>query len=65
MAELDARRAEVLSNAAKTIQNQIRTHITRKQFIAMRMASILMQSLCRGAPATFDMWPLFSFVSFC
>ncbi|XP_052169866.1 myosin-11-like isoform X2 [Diospyros lotus] len=48
MADLDARRAEKLNNAAKTIQRKIRTHITRKQFIALRMATISIQSLCRG-----------------
>ncbi|KAL0908457.1 hypothetical protein M5K25_022953 [Dendrobium thyrsiflorum] len=47
MAELDARRAEVLGNAAKTIQRQIRTHITRKRFVATKKASILVQSLWR------------------
>ncbi|XP_039116564.1 LOW QUALITY PROTEIN: myosin-11-like [Dioscorea cayenensis subsp. rotundata] len=51
MAELDARRAEVLSNAAKTIQRQIRTHITRKRFVALRKATIVIQSLCRGSLA--------------
>ncbi|KAF8392246.1 hypothetical protein HHK36_022588 [Tetracentron sinense] len=48
MAELDARRADVLSSAAKSIQRQIRTHIARKQFIALRKATILVQSLWRG-----------------
>ncbi|KAI3872409.1 hypothetical protein MKX03_009473 [Papaver bracteatum] len=48
MAELDARRAEVLSNAAKTIQRQIRTHIARKQFLALRKATIHVQALWRG-----------------
>ncbi|XP_059628497.1 myosin-11 [Cornus florida] len=48
MAELDARRAEVLSNAAKTIQRRIRTHVAHKRFIALRKAAIFMQSLCRG-----------------
>ncbi|CAK9187636.1 unnamed protein product [Ilex paraguariensis] len=48
MAELDARRAEVLSNAAKTIQRRVRTHSARKQFIALRKAMIYVQSLCRG-----------------
>lgn len=48
MAELDARRAEVLSNAAKTIQHKIRTHNARKQFIALRKATIHVQSLWRG-----------------
>lgn len=48
MAELDARRAEVLSNAAKTIQRRVRTHQARKRFIAMRKATIVVQSLWRG-----------------
>ncbi|XP_029120748.1 myosin-11 isoform X3 [Elaeis guineensis] len=48
MAELDARRAEVLSNAAKAIQRQIRTHIMRKQFVALRKATIDVQALWRG-----------------
>ncbi|CAA7395580.1 unnamed protein product [Spirodela intermedia] len=48
MAELDARRAEVLSNAAKAIQRKIRTHVARKQFIALRKACVLVQSLWRG-----------------
>lgn len=50
MAELDARRAEVLANAAKAIQRRIRTHIARKHFIALREASIFVQALCRGEP---------------
>lgn len=48
MAELDARRAEVLSSAANTIQRRARTHIARKQFISLRGASIILQSICRG-----------------
>lgn len=51
MAELDARRTEVLSNAAKSIQRRIRTHHAHKRFISMRMATILMQSLWRGKPS--------------
>nr|XP_011465975.1 PREDICTED: myosin-11 [Fragaria vesca subsp. vesca] len=48
MAELDARRAEVLSGAAKTIQRRVRTHYARKRFIALRQATIVLQSICRG-----------------
>ncbi|XP_038696506.1 myosin-17-like isoform X2 [Tripterygium wilfordii] len=51
MAELDARRAEVLGNAAKTIQRQIRTHMACKEFIGLRKAAIVLQSYCRGASA--------------
>ncbi|KAJ0014889.1 hypothetical protein Pint_20440 [Pistacia integerrima] len=48
MAELDARRAEVINNAAKTIQRRIQTHIARKRFIALREATVILQSVCRG-----------------
>ncbi|XP_038995062.1 myosin-17-like [Hibiscus syriacus] len=48
MAELDARRAEVLGNAARTIQRQIRTYIARKEFILLRGAAISLQSCLRG-----------------
>ncbi|RRT54355.1 hypothetical protein B296_00029822 [Ensete ventricosum] len=48
MAELDARRAEVLGRAARTIQRQIRTYIARKEFRKLRKAAIHLQSLWRG-----------------
>ncbi|XP_062148576.1 myosin-17-like isoform X2 [Alnus glutinosa] len=48
MAELDARRAEVLGNAAKIIQRQSRTYIARKEFVALRKAAIQLQSCLRG-----------------
>ncbi|WJZ97742.1 hypothetical protein VitviT2T_016323 [Vitis vinifera] len=48
MAELDARRAEVLGNAARIIQRQIRTYIARKEFMALRKAAIQLQSQWRG-----------------
>ncbi|KAK6136097.1 hypothetical protein DH2020_030202 [Rehmannia glutinosa] len=48
MAELDARRAEVLSTAAKAIQRRTRTHIARKHFMAVREAAIYVQSFCRS-----------------
>ncbi|GAB4830499.1 hypothetical protein Ancab_020210 [Ancistrocladus abbreviatus] len=51
MAELDSRRAEKLSNAAKTIQRKIRTHIARRKFIALCEAAIVMQTLCRRSLA--------------
>ncbi|KAG6434219.1 hypothetical protein SASPL_105842 [Salvia splendens] len=52
MAELDARRTEVLSSAAKIIQQRRRTHIARKQFMATIDASIQLQSFCRGRLAS-------------
>lgn len=48
MAELDARRAEVLGHAARVIQRQIRTHMARKEFVAYRVAAIHLQSYLRG-----------------
>lgn len=48
MAELDARRAEVLAHAARRIQRQIRTHLTRKEFIILRKASIFIEKLWRA-----------------
>ncbi|CAN6563743.1 unnamed protein product [Malus baccata var. baccata] len=51
MAELDARRAEVLGNAARTIQRQIRTYVARKEFFALRKAAIQLQSYVRGTYA--------------
>ncbi|GMI94274.1 MYOSIN XI E [Hibiscus trionum] len=51
MAELDARRAEVLGVAAKVIQRRIRTHVSRKRFLAIQKAAVELQSICRGVLA--------------
>ncbi|QCD96119.1 DNA topoisomerase III [Vigna unguiculata] len=48
MAEMDARRAEVLAKAAKLIQRQIRTHLTRKEFTTLRKATIYIQKMWRA-----------------
>lgn len=48
MAELDARRAEVLGNAARIIQRQMRTYIARKEYILIRKAAIQLQACWRG-----------------
>ncbi|KAL1339994.1 hypothetical protein AAHE18_U084900 [Arachis hypogaea] len=48
MAELDARRAQVLSNAAKSIQRRIRTHQARNHYLALRKKTIYLQSQWRG-----------------
>lgn len=47
MAELDARRTEVLGNAARIIQRRIRTYIARKDFLSMQEAATQLQALCR------------------
>ncbi|KAE8725823.1 Myosin-9 [Hibiscus syriacus] len=52
MAELDAKRAELLNAAAKIIQGRICTHISRKRFLAIRTASVDLQSICRGRLAS-------------
>ncbi|ESW16842.1 hypothetical protein PHAVU_007G189300 [Phaseolus vulgaris] len=48
MAELDAQRAQVLSNAAKVIQRRVRTHQARKHYLALRKKTIYVQSRWRG-----------------
>ncbi|KAJ7535365.1 hypothetical protein O6H91_12G030000 [Diphasiastrum complanatum] len=48
MAELDAKRAEVLSFAAKVIQRQVRTFLAHKEFLAMRKAATCIQANWRG-----------------
>ncbi|KAF8403986.1 hypothetical protein HHK36_012096 [Tetracentron sinense] len=55
MAELDARRTEVLANAARRIQRQIRTYLARKEFIALQRATINLQKLWRGFSSSFFM----------
>ncbi|XP_031114394.1 myosin-12-like [Ipomoea triloba] len=52
MAELDARRTYKVFIAARIIQRQIRTYITRKEFIALRQAAVQMQSCWRATVAT-------------
>ncbi|KAF4358122.1 hypothetical protein F8388_009405 [Cannabis sativa] len=51
MAELDARRTEILGNSAKIIQLQVRTRIARRRFLSMQKASIDLQSFWRGKMA--------------
>ncbi|KAI7735589.1 hypothetical protein M8C21_030752 [Ambrosia artemisiifolia] len=51
MAELDARRAEVLGNAARVIQRQMRTYIARKEYILIRKAAIQLQACWRALSA--------------
>lgn len=48
MAELDARRTEVLAAATRLIQRQIRTYLTRKEFLGQKKATIFVQKLLRG-----------------
>ncbi|CAL0300015.1 unnamed protein product [Lupinus luteus] len=48
MAELDGRRAQVLSNAAKSIQRRVRTYQARRHYLALRKKTIYVQSRWRG-----------------
>ncbi|KAK6937695.1 IQ motif, EF-hand binding site [Dillenia turbinata] len=48
MAELDTRRSEVLGRSASIIQRKIRSHLSRKTFIMLRLSAIRIQAICRG-----------------
>ncbi|XP_040862233.1 myosin-9 isoform X3 [Glycine max] len=48
MAELDARRAFLLSNSAIVIQKHTKTHFSQKRYIALQKSSVFLQSICRG-----------------
>lgn len=48
MAELDARRTEVLGRSASIIQRKVRSFIARKSFILLRRSVLQLQSICRG-----------------
>ncbi|GFZ13480.1 myosin family protein with Dil domain-containing protein [Actinidia rufa] len=48
MAELDARRTEILGRSASIIQRKIRSYMARKSFFLTRLSAIRIQSVCRG-----------------
>lgn len=48
MAELDARRTEVLGRSASIIQRKIRSYMARKSYFLLRLSAIRIQSVCRG-----------------
>ncbi|PKI60876.1 hypothetical protein CRG98_018749 [Punica granatum] len=48
MAEMDARRNEVLGISAIKIQRKVRTYFTRKSFIMLQHSAIQIQAICRG-----------------
>ena len=48
MAELDAHRTKVLGEAAKMIQGQVRTRLTRERYVILRRASVNIQANWRG-----------------
>ncbi|KAL9685470.1 hypothetical protein QQ045_022920 [Rhodiola kirilowii] len=48
MAELDARRIEILGRSASIIQRKVRSFLSRKSFILLRRSVLLIQAACRG-----------------
>ncbi|KAI3798106.1 hypothetical protein L1987_33375 [Smallanthus sonchifolius] len=48
MAELDARRSEVLGRSASKVQRKFLTHSARKKFNSLKFSSIQIQAMCRG-----------------
>lgn len=51
MAELDARRTEVLGRSACVIQQKVRSYYARKHFVLLQQSAIKIQALCRGQTA--------------
>ncbi|MFS7902386.1 putative myosin ATPase [Helianthus anomalus] len=48
MAELDARRTEVLGRSASIIQRKVRSFIAQKSYILLKRSALQIQSVCRG-----------------
>ncbi|KAL5796425.1 hypothetical protein ACOSQ2_001245 [Xanthoceras sorbifolium] len=48
MAELDARRSEVLGRSASIIQRKVRSYLARRSFFLIRRSAIQIQAACRG-----------------
>lgn len=48
MAELDALRIEVLGRSASIIQRKVRSYLSRKSFIQLRLTAIQIQTMARG-----------------
>nr|KAJ0223996.1 hypothetical protein LSAT_V11C200064820 [Lactuca sativa] len=48
MAELDARRSEVLGRSASKVQRKFLTHSAQKKYNSLKQSSIHIQAVCRG-----------------
>ncbi|KAL8258997.1 hypothetical protein R6Q59_026950 [Mikania micrantha] len=48
MAELDARRTEILGRSAGIIQRKVRSFIAQKSYILLKRSALQIQSVCRG-----------------
>ncbi|XP_071709398.1 myosin-6-like [Rutidosis leptorrhynchoides] len=53
MAELDARRSEVLGRSASKVQRKFLTYSARKKFTSLKSSSIQIQAMCRGQVGRF------------
>ncbi|KAM0924486.1 hypothetical protein ACQ4PT_004828 [Festuca glaucescens] len=51
MAELDALRTEVLGISAKKIQTKVRSFMSRKKYVQMRICATQLEAVCRGTLA--------------
>lgn len=54
MAELDARRNEVLGRSASLIQRKVRSFLAQRSFIALRRSALQIQTVCRGEITLFS-----------
>ena len=59
MADLDARRAEVLGRAARIIQRQICTYIAKKQFVELKKSATQLQSFVRGTHSSLSLCKIY------
>ncbi|KAJ9169698.1 hypothetical protein P3X46_017860 [Hevea brasiliensis] len=48
MAELDARRSDILGRSASIIQRKVRSYLSRRSFIMVRHSAVQIQAACRG-----------------
>jgi len=48
MAELDTRRSEILGRSASIIQRKVRSYLSRRSFILLRLSALRIQAACRG-----------------
>lgn len=62
MAELDARRNEVLGRSASIIQRKVRSYLARKSFILLTKSAKQIQAVCRGNPVKLSFVAGFSYV---
>ncbi|CAM0877745.1 unnamed protein product [Alopecurus aequalis] len=51
MAELDALRTEVLGISAKKIQTKVRSFLSRKKYVQLRICATQLEAVCRGTLA--------------